>query len=196
MSVEPTISEPPPSEPTTVAYLLREAAGGDRGAFDQLMPLLYGDLRRIAHGQLGRLRPGQTMNTTALVNEVYLKLADHGGGFADRGHFFAVSATAMRQILVDYARKRRAGKRGGGVEDESLSDHSPALEAEIEQVLAVEQALSRLSELDPRLVQVVECRVFGGYSEDETALALGLSLRTAQRLWMRAKAWLAEEMRP
>lgn len=177
-----------------IAELLRLAAEGDRDAFDRLMPLLYADLRRIAHGQLGRIRPGLTLDTTALVHEAYLKLADHAGGYSDRGHFFAVSAKAMRQILVDYARRRGAAKRGGDQSPPPLSDEPPAIEAEIEHVLAVEQALSRLSELDARLVRVVECRVFGGYSEEETAAALGLSLRTAQRLWMRARAWLAEEM--
>ncbi len=179
-----------------IAELLRVAAEGDREAFDRLMPHFYADLRRIAHGQLGRIRPGETLDTTALVHEAYLKLADHAGHYADRGHFFAVSARAMRQILVDYARRRGASKRGG---DQAAPPHPgdpPAIDAEIEQVLAVEDALSRLSELDPRLVRVVECRVFGGYSEEETAAALGLSLRTAQRLWMRARAWLAEEMQP
>jgi RNA polymerase sigma factor (TIGR02999 family) len=179
-----------------IAELLRLAAEGDRDAFDRLMPLLYADLRRIAHGQLGRIRPGLTLDTTALVHEAYLKLADHAGGYNDRGHFFAVSAKAMRQILVDYARRRGAVKRGGDQSPPPQSDEPPAIEAEIEHVLAVEQALSRLSELDERLVRVVECRVFGGFSEEETAAALGLSLRTAQRLWMRARAWLAEEMQP
>lgn len=197
MSTDPTSQTTADAlDRSAIAELLRLAAEGDRAAFDRLMPLLYADLRRIAHGQLGRIRPGQTLDTTALVHEAYLKLADHAGAYADRGHFFAVSARAMRQILVDYARRRGASKRGGDQAAAPLADGPPAIDAEIGQVLAVEQALSRLSELDTRLVRVVECRVFGGYSEEETATALGLSLRTAQRLWMRAKAWLAEEMQP
>jgi RNA polymerase sigma factor (TIGR02999 family) len=195
MSVDPPSPATGSLDRGEIAELLRVAAEGDRGAFDRLMPHFYGDLRRIAHGQLGRIRPGETLDTTALVHEAYLKLANHAGGYADRGHFFAVSARAMRQILVDYARRRGASKRGGDQPPSPPGD-PPAIDAEIEQVLAVEEALSRLSELDPRLVRVVECRVFGGYSEEETAAALGLSLRTAQRLWMRAKAWLAEEMQP
>lgn len=178
-----------------ITRLLHASAGGDREAFDALMPHIYDDLRRIAHRQLGRLRSGETWNTTALVHEAYLKLADHDGAYTDRSHFFAVSARAMRQILVDYARRRTAAKRGGVQVAESLDENSLAADAEAEHVLAVEQALSRLAELDPRLVQVVECRVFGGYTEDETAVALGMSLRSVQRFWMRARAWLAEEMR-
>ncbi|HRC84036.1 MAG TPA: ECF-type sigma factor [Thermoanaerobaculia bacterium] len=183
-------------ERAEITRLLRASAAGDREAFDRLMPLLYGDLRRIAHRQLGRLRPGQTWNTTALVHEVYLKLADKDGDYQDRAHFFALSARAMRQILVDYSRRRNAAKRGGVQVAETLDENFHAAAAEAEQVLALEQALARLAELDPRLVQVVECRVFAGYTEEETAQALAISLRSVQRYWMRARAWLAEEMKP
>jgi RNA polymerase sigma factor (TIGR02999 family) len=183
-------------EPGEITRLLRASAAGDATALDGLVARLYGDLRHIAHRQLGRLRPGETWNTTALVNEMYLKLADHDGSWADRTHFLAVSARAMRQILVDYARYRGAAKRGGDRAATSLDENALAAQAEAEEVLAVEQALSRLAAVDERLVRVVECRVFGGYTEEETAAALGLSLRSVQRFWTRARAWLAEEMAP
>ncbi len=190
----------PPEPPVSVTQILRQAATGDRGALDRLIPLLYEDLKRIAHRQLGRLRPGQTLDTTSLVSEAYLRLAARRAGYADRAHFFAVSATAMRQILVDHARRRGTRKRGGGVVPATLDEARLALDAaasaEAEQVLAVERALCRLTELDPRLVQVVECRVFAGYTEEETAEALGLSLRSTQRYWKRARAWLQEELGP
>ena len=175
--------------------LVRAWAAGDRDAFDALVPLLYPHLRQIAHRQLGRLRPGETWNTTALVHEAYLKLAGRDGRYADLSHFLAVSACAMRHILVDYARRRHAAKRGGPRPLAPLDEDVAAVEAGIEEVLAVEQALARLGELDPRLVRVVECRVFAGYTEEETAAALGLPLRSVQRYWQRARAWLAEEMR-
>ncbi len=184
-----------PGPEGSVTQILEQAAAGDRSALDRLMPLIYEDLKRIAHRQLGRLRPGQTLNTTSLVSEAYLRLAARQAGYADRAHFFAVSATAMRQILVDYSRRRGTDKRGGGETPGTLDETVLAADAEAEQVLAVEEALCRLTELDPRLVQVVECRVFAGYTDEETALALGLSLRSAQRYWMRARAWLKEELR-
>lgn len=178
-----------------ITRLLKASCAGDSEAFGRLLPHLYEDLRRIAHRQLVRLPLGETWNTTALVNEAYLRLVEHHGDYNDRLHFFAVSATAMRQILVDYSRRRMAAKRGGGVPPEPLDESSLAASAEAEAVLAVEDVLSRLGDVDPRLVAVVECRVFGGYTEEETAAALGLSLRSTQRLWVRARAWLAEEYR-
>jgi|CXWL01.1.fsa_nt_gi RNA polymerase sigma factor (TIGR02999 family) len=183
-------------ETAEIQRLVRAFGAGDRTAFDALLPLLYPHLRKIAHRQLGHQRPGATWNTTALVHEAYLKLAGHEGGYADLAHFCAVSARVMRHILVDQARRRHAAKRGGGRVATTLDERIPALASDLEQVLAVEEALLRLGELDPRLVQVVECRVFAGYTEEETAAALGISLRTAQRTWQRARAWLAEEMRP
>ena len=176
--------------------LLHASAKGDRAAFDALLPLLYPELRRIAHRQLARVRAGETWNTTALVHEAYLKLAGHPGGYADLPHFYAVSARAMRHLLVDFARRRTAAKRGGPQMPETLDESLVDAAAEAERILAIEQALSRLAELDPRLVQVVECRVFAGYTEEETAAALELSLRSVQRYWQRPRAWLAEEMRP
>jgi RNA polymerase sigma factor (TIGR02999 family) len=178
-----------------ITRLLHASAAGDGEAFAALVPLLYGELRQLAHRQLVRLRPGETWNTTALVHEAYLKLVHHDGGYADRAHFFALSARAMRQVLVDYARRRSAAKRGGGGAAVPLDEDALAADAEAERVLAVEEAISRLAELDPRLVQVVECRAFAGYTEEETAAALSMSLRSVQRYWMRARGWLAEELR-
>lgn len=180
------------------AQLLRASAAGDRAAFDRLVPRVYGELRRIAHRLLGRRPGGDSWNTTALVHETYLKLAAGAGGYNDRQHFFAVSARAMRHLLVDSARRRAALKRGGPASPETLDEEALAgvlAEAgEAERILAVEEALERLADLDPRLTQVIECRIFAGYSEEETALALGVSLRSVQRYFLRAKAWLAEEM--
>lgn len=177
--------------------LLLASADGDRMAFDALIPRLYPELRRIAHGQLRRLRPGDTWSTTAVVHEAYLKLSGHAGGYADLPHFYAVSARAMRHLLVDLARRKAAAKRGSGEPVEALDETvlASAAAGDAEHVLAIEQALGRLGELDPRYVDVVDCRVFAGFTEEETASALGLSLRSAQRYWQRARAWLAEELR-
>lgn len=178
-----------------IQRLVSAAAAGERAAFDQLVPLLYADLRQIAHRQLHKMGAGETWSTTALVHESYLRLAGHAGGYEGLRHFLAVSARVMRNILVDYARRRRAAKRGGAQEAETLDDLVAGSERAIDEVLAFEQVLLRLAEVDPRLVQVVECRVFAGYTEEETARALDLSVRTVQRTWQRARAWLAEEIR-
>lgn len=175
--------------------LLRASAAGDAAAFDRLVPLVYDDLRRVARRQLRGGRRGALLDTTALVHEVWFKLSDgRGAGWADRGHFLAVSARAMRQVLVDDARRRRAGKRGGGRPDDTLDDGRLAAEGNPLQVLAVDQALDRLEARSPRLARVVECRFFAGLDEVETAEALGVSLRTVQREWVRARAWLREDL--
>jgi RNA polymerase sigma factor (TIGR02999 family) len=180
-----------------VTELLLAHGRGEAGAFDRLVSLVYEDLRRIARAQLRRLPPGQTLGATALVHEAYLKLVDHTRAhWQDRGHFLAVSATAMRQILIDYARGRRREKRGGGLERTPLDENRVAVADEAERMLALDLALQKLALEDPRLVRVVECRYFAGYSEQETAAAMGVSLRTAQRDWLRAKAWLREALGP
>ncbi|MEM6704292.1 MAG: sigma-70 family RNA polymerase sigma factor [Acidobacteriota bacterium] len=171
----------------------RVADGPDGGSADELYELIYGDLRRIARSQLRKLRPGQTLQTTALVNEAFLRLVGKEN-FESRGHFFAVSATAMRQILIDHARRKGSLKRGGDKVHVSLDKVDPSVEGQADLVLTVDAALSRLKELDPRWVQVVECRFFAGYSEAETAEALGVSIATAQRDWIKAKAWLRREL--
>jgi RNA polymerase sigma factor (TIGR02999 family) len=179
-----------------VTQLLIAYRDGDRDAFDRLVPMVYEDLRRIARRQLRRGAPGQTLNTTGLVHEAYLKLVDPAKvDWQGRGHFLAVSARAMRQVIIGYARKRSAGKRGGGERPVTLDEAQIAVDDQAERLLALDRALERLGGKDPRLAQVVECRFFAGLSEEETAQALGVSLRTAQRDWMRARAWLKEELR-
>lgn len=178
-----------------VTQLLIAYRDGDRDAFDRLMPIIYDDLRRIARRQLRRGAP-QTLNTTGLVHEAYLKLVDPSRvDWQDRGHFLAVSARAMRQVIIGYARKRSAVKRGGGERPVTLDEAQIAVDEQADRLLALDRALERLGGKDPRLARVVECRFFAGLSEEETAQALGVSLRTAQRDWMRARAWLKEELR-
>jgi RNA polymerase sigma factor (TIGR02999 family) len=184
------------SENADVTELLLAYRDGDRQAFDQLLPLVYDDLRRIARRHLRRSRPGHTLDTTGLVHESYLKMVDQARvDWQDRAHFLAVSARAMRQVLIDYARRRSAAKRGGGVRPATLDEGRVAVEEQAEWLLALDQALARLGERNERLARVVECRFFAGLSEEETAAALGVSLRTVQRDWMRARAWLQEELR-
>lgn len=168
---------------------------GDREAFDDLVPLVYQELRRIAHRQLERHRRSGTLNTTALVHETYLKLVDQTRGTAeDKAHFLSLAARVMRQIIVDYARRRRAKKRGGGKVPIALDLIQVPVDEQAEALLAIDQALTRLHQLNERLTRVFECRFFVGLSEQETADALDLSLRTVQRDWMKSKTWLKEQL--
>jgi RNA polymerase sigma factor (TIGR02999 family) len=166
--------------------------GGDREALNQLMPLVYDRLRAIAHARLQGRDPGASLETTGLVHEAYLRLVDQSrADWRDRGHFFAVAATAMRQIVVDRARRRRATKRGGAVRTEILDDVTPAgAAARIEEILAVDEALTQLRSLDERLVKMVELRFFAGLSIEETGEVLGLDPRTINRDWRVARALL------
>jgi RNA polymerase sigma factor (TIGR02999 family) len=157
--------------------------------------MVYDELRRVARGQLKRVPAGRTLDTTALVHEVYLKMAGQQGlDLQDRQHFLAVSARAMRQVLADFARARLAAKRGGGDVRVTLKEDSASVDAEAERVCEVDRVLERLRDKNERMARVVECRYFAGLSEEETAEALGISLRTAQREWMRARAWLREAL--
>lgn len=180
-----------------VTELLLAYREGDRAAFDRLVPLVYDDLRRIARRQLGRGgNPDRVLDTTGLVHESYMKLVDGGRvDWQDRSHFLGVAARAMRQVVIGYARRQGAAKRGAGSQQTTLDEGHIAIDGQAEWLLALDAALSRLGEKNPRLAQVVECRFFAGLSEEETAAALGVSLRTAQRDWMRARAWLQEELR-
>lgn len=181
--------------PETVERLIQDLREGESDAMDRLMPLVYDELRRIAHRELVRRRPGDTLDTSALVHEAYVKLADpDGASWNDRGHFFAVCATAMRHIIVDYALKQRTLKRGGEMRRVSLDEARLMPEQRAEELLALDEALHRLSRLSPRLSRVVECRFFGGLSVAETATALGCSPRTVDRDWQKAKAWLYREV--
>jgi len=179
-----------------ITGLLVAWRAGDRTAFDRLFPLVYDELRRIAHRQLGRERTDHTLGTTALVHEAYLKLVDQTRAqLVDRAHFFAVASRAMRRILVDYARRHRAVKRGGAQAPVSLDETTIVADQRAETLVALDEALTRLAAVDERLSQVVECRFFGGLTEAETAEALGVTARTVRRDWVKAKGWLSHALR-
>lgn len=180
-----------------ITQALEAWARGEPDAVDGLMPLVYDELKRLARGQLVR-NPGArvTLHTTALVHEAYLKFsAQTSLDLESRSHFYAIAARAMRQVLVDRARKRQAAKRGGGVAPTEFEDeHHRSVDVEVETVLALEQALEALAGENERHVRVVECRFFAGMSVAETALALQVSDRTVERDWMQAKGWLRQQL--
>jgi RNA polymerase sigma factor (TIGR02999 family) len=177
-----------------VTRLLSELTAGDRSVLDELMPLVYGELHRLAHHALGIERPGHTLNTTALVHEAYLKLARvERLTWRDRSHFFGVCAQAMRRILVDYALMRGAKKRGAGAPHVPIDDVVAAARERPGDILWVNEILERLEALEPRHARVVECRVFGGLGVTDTAEALGISPATVKRDWALARAWLARQ---
>jgi RNA polymerase sigma-70 factor (ECF subfamily) len=184
--------------PGRVTELLHGGGASARNALDRALPLVYDELRRLAHAQLRREPDGHTLNTTALVHEAYLRLGKEvRGQVRDRGHFFALAATAMRRILVDYARRHHAQKRGGAARRVPLEDlEQLASEDRAAMLLALDDALERLATLDTRQARIVECRFFGGLTEEETAQALGIGLRTAKRDWAKARSWLFQEIYP
>jgi RNA polymerase sigma factor (TIGR02999 family) len=174
-----------------ITRVLAELRGGDRTALDRLFPLVYRELRDSAHRQLARGRPGDTLSTTALVHETYLKLVGSAKpDWADRRHFFAVAARAMRQIIVDYARRVTADKRGGGTTALALDVALLPAAERASDLIALDDALSELGALSERLAQVVELRFFAGLSVEETGEALELSPRTVKRDWEKARAYL------
>jgi RNA polymerase sigma factor (TIGR02999 family) len=175
--------------------LLLTLRGGDRSALDRLMPRLYDELRQVAHRELARRGREGALRTTGLVHEAYLKLVDRSRvDVEDRAHFLALAAKTMRHIVIDDARRRGARKRGGAWSRVSLDEVMPdAPEPQLD-VLELEDALTRLERFDERLGHVVECRFFGGLTVDETATALGVSPRTVDRAWQKARAWLYREM--
>lgn len=169
------------------------APQGDRGLVDQVVALMYQELRAIAHHRLrgGRRGGGGTLSTTALVHEAYLKLVDQSrAGWRDHAHFLALASLAMRHILVDRARERSAVKREGVRRQITLDDESVAVDDQPDALLQLNEALERLAACEPRMAQVVECRFFGGLTEQETAQALGLTSRTVQRDWVKARVLL------
>jgi RNA polymerase sigma factor (TIGR02999 family) len=174
-----------------ITQLLAAARRGEPAVVDRLLPLVYRELHAVAHRQLRHQRPGQTLNTTALVHEAYLKLVDQTrADYQDRGHFLAVAAVAMRHILVDYARRRAAKKRGGDEQQVTLDDARLGIDARAFEILALDQALTSLAHVDERLSKLVELRFFGGLSVEETAVTLGVSERTVKRDWRKARAFL------
>lgn len=184
-------------QPSDITRLLREVRDGDSGAFDRLMSLVYDELRQMASRQLQRERPGHTLDTSALAHELYLKLVDQAEvDWHGRAHFFVLAARAMRQILIDYARKRKAKKRGGDWSRTTLSARHGSIAVQMGELLALDEVLHRLQDLDERLSKVVELRFFGGMTEKEIAEVLDVSTRTVQRDWRKARAWLYKELYP
>jgi RNA polymerase sigma factor (TIGR02999 family) len=164
---------------------------GNQDALAQLIPLIHDELRRIAHGYLVGERPDHTLRTTALVNEAYLRLVNASRvQWQDRAQFFAAAAGSMRRILVDYARRYRSAKRGGGDGALSLDEDTLLVEERADTLIALDEALERLGIIEPRLCRVVECRYFAGLSDHETAEALGITPRTVRRDWVKARGWL------
>jgi RNA polymerase sigma factor (TIGR02999 family) len=174
-----------------ITQILRDLRGGERGAVEALLPLVYDELRALAHHRLGPGARGVTLDTTALVHEAYLRLFDRDSlDWKDRRHFFSVAAIAMRQIIVDHARRRSAEKRGGRLQRVDLDSSQVALEDQAEEILALNEALSRLALLDERLARVVELRFFAGLSVEEVARVTETSERTVKRDWRKACALL------
>jgi RNA polymerase sigma-70 factor, ECF subfamily len=178
-----------------ITRLLKAWGGGDAAALERLTPAVYQELRRRARGYMRHQAPGNTLQTTALVNEAYLHLVDAAGvDWQDRAHFFAVCARIMRGILVDAARARGSAKRGGGTPRVNLDDVPNLTSQRDREIVAIDDALKLLAEMDPRKARVIELRFFGGLSVEETAEVLKLSPQSVMRDWKLAKAWLAREM--
>ena len=178
-----------------ITRLVGSVREGDRAALDRLLGLVYGELKGVAERQLHRERDGHTLRPTALVHEAYLKLVQGPPlELRDRAHFLAIAARAMRQVLVEYARRRSRVKRGGEWARTTLSHEPAGLEIRLDEVLALDDALSRLGEIDEQAREVVELRFFGGLSEEEAGEALGVTPRTVRRAWARARAWLYREL--
>ena len=180
-----------------VTRILSAIEHGDPQASEELLPLVYRELRRLAKQRLAQEKPGQTLQATALVHEAYLRLVEgeEAQRWNSRGHFFAAAAEAMRRILVENARRKRAEKHGGRLERQDLDDIDIAAPAPSEDLLALDEALAKLEAEDPVKAQLVKLRYFAGLTEDEAASVLGISRTTAQRYWRYAKAWLLAELR-
>lgn len=180
-----------PSSQIEVTQLLLDWGNGDKAALDKLVPVVYQELRRLAGYYMRRERPGHTLQTSALVNEAYMRLVDYKQmHWQSRAHFFAVAAQAMRRILVEHARKRHFAKRGGGAVQVSLDEAATVSEKQAADLIALDDALTGLEAIDPRKSRIVELRYIGGLNIEETAEVLGISPATVQREWRSAKAWL------
>ncbi len=178
-----------------ITVLLKDWRRGDEAALDRLMPLVYGELRRRAHWYMLRERPGQTLQTTAMVNEAYLRLIDAAKvDWKDRAHFFAISANLMRRVLVEAARTRAARKRGGEVRKLEFNEAVMGTSGHSAELVALDDALTALAEIDPRESRVMELRFLGGLSVAETAEVLGVGERTVLRDWNHARVWLLQQL--
>jgi len=181
--------------PDEVTELLAAWSEGDRSALDKLLPLVERELHQLAHRYISREKPGHTLQTTALVNEAYIRLVNQKRArWQNRAHFFAIAAQIMRRILVNHARERAAGKRGGGARKVSLDEVAVLSEERAAEMVALDEALDRLGKLDERKSRVVELRYFGGLSVEETAELLGIHPDTVTREWGRARAFLRREL--
>jgi len=190
------------SRKDAVVRLLEGVGSGDRGAFDALVPLVYDELRVLARRQRHRWRGDETLDTTALIHEAYLRMVDQSSPrWTSHPHFLAVASRAMRQVLLDYAKRRKAAKRGGALQrielhevEEALLAHGEFGDAHSDALIAVEDALCRLERDDPLNGRVVECRFYGGLTIEDTAAALGISPATVKRRWSHAQAWLYRDL--
>jgi RNA polymerase sigma factor (TIGR02999 family) len=185
------------SDSEHLTTLLNSIGKNEKHAVNELLPVVYDELRRMAHRELKNERPGHTLNTTALVHEAYIKLVQNPpkGDWEGRRHFFIIAARAMRQVLVNYARARNALKRGSGGEPAELDESYYLSPEKTGELLELDEALSRLETMDERLSNVVECRYFGGYGIEETADILGISSATVKRDWTSARAWLYSQIK-
>ncbi len=185
-----------PTDPSSaVTLVLKAAVGGDREAAARLLPLVYEELRKLARARMARLAPGQTLQPTALVHEAYLRvIGSAASGWDGRGHFFAAAAQAMRNIIVDQARRKAAAKHGGDRARHPLDELDLAIQPPTEDVLALDEALRRLESDDPRKGRIVDLRYFAGLTVQETAAAMGVSIGTVEREWRYIKAWLHTQL--
>jgi RNA polymerase sigma factor (TIGR02999 family) len=183
------------SSPRSVTQLLIDWREGDETALNELIPIVYDELRRMAHRYMRQERPGHTLQTTALINEAYIRLVDHKGiRWKNRAHFYGVAAQAMRRVLVDYARTRGSAKRWGGMRRVDLDEAAAVAKKQAEDLLALDDALTKLASIDPRKSMIVEMKYFGGMTAEEIAEAIGVSVPTINREWNPAKAWLLREL--
>jgi len=185
----------PPRQEHEITQLLAEWRDGKQEALDELYPLVYAELHRLARRYMSRERKGHTLQTTALINEAYVRLVDQRNvQWANRSHFFAISAQIMRRILIDHARRHAYAKRGGGARQVSLDETATVINSDLSQFLRLDEALKSLAEFDPRRSQVVELKYFGGLNNEEIAGVLKISKNTVIRDWNMARAWLHRQL--
>lgn len=181
------------ADPNEITHLLNDWKGGDQQAMDRLMGVVYDQLKLMAHRYTIKERADQTLNTTGLVHEAYLKILGQNNDFQNRAHFYAIVSTCMRRVILEVVRARNAEKRGSGAHKVELEDHFLVAQNDADQIITINDALVKLEEFDPRLAKIVEYRYFGGMKMEEIAEALDCSLSTVKRDWRLAKAWLQAE---